>query len=172
MILSTSLTAVVLSSLAMAAPSTPNWQTDYSKAMAQAVAANKPVAVFIAHGEAGFAQVIAEGKLTQQDSELLTSKFVCVYVDAASMQGQELAQAFQMKQGLVISGKAGNKQALRHEGSVKQSDLSQYLVKFSDTNRNVTTTEVGGVVARPVVGSYFGAPAGGCPNGRCPNVRY
>jgi hypothetical protein len=171
MFLSTSLTAVVLTGLVSAVPAQPTFQSDYAKAMAQAAQAQKPLAVFIAHGEAGFARVVAEGKLDAEEARLLESSFVCVYVDTDTTAGKKLADAFEMKQGLVLSGKAGEKQALRHEGTIPAADMTKYLEKYSDPNRAVVTTEVGGVVAQPApsVGTLF--QSGGCPNGRCPYAR-
>src|SRR4051812_5922524 len=125
MILSTSLTAVVLSGLVAAVPPQPAFQSDYGKAPVQAAESQKPVAVFIAHGEAGFARVVAEGKLDAEEAQLLKTSYVCVYIDTDTAAGKTLADAFEMKQGLVLSGKAGQKQALRHEGAVPTSDLTK-----------------------------------------------
>jgi hypothetical protein len=190
MMLSTSLAAVVMTGFMSAAipAQQPAWQTDYRKVLAQAAESQKPIAVFIAHGEAGFARVIAEGKLGSEEAQLLKSSYVCLYVDTETAGGKKLSSAFEMKEGLVISGKAGDKQALRHEGPVTQAKLAKYLTKFADPNSTVVATELGGASAPPAapavaqpapsVGYYYGGgcpggvcPTGGCASGRCPYVR-
>jgi hypothetical protein len=149
--LSTSLAAVVLSGVTAASSAVqPSWQTDYVKAAAQAAESSKPIAVFIAHGGAGYARVVADGGPTADDARRLKQSYVCLYVDTATDAGKKLADAFEMKEGLVISGRSGEKQALRIEGKVPQADLSKYLTRFAEPERVVTTTETPGVVA-PVV---------------------
>ena len=140
--LSTSLAAVVLSGVAAASTAVPPaWQTDYATAAARAAETKKPIAVFIARGEAGYARVAADGGLTADDIRLLRQSYVCLYVDTQTQPGKKLAEAFEMAEGLVISGRAGEKQALRHEGKVPHADLTKYLTRFAESDRVITTTE-------------------------------
>jgi hypothetical protein len=167
MMLSTSLTAVVLAGLISTVPAQPAFQTDYAKALSEATAAQKPLAVFIAHGEAGFARILADGKLDAEEARLLKASYVCVYVDTDTSAGKKLADAFEMTQGLVLSSKAGEKQALRHEGMVPSAEMSRYLEKYSDPNRVVLTTEVGGVVLQPAPPIRTLIQTTAIPTGRC-----
>src|SRR5688500_17816733 len=105
----------------------PTWQSDYRKALAQATQQQKPVAVFIARGGAGHARLITEGSLGSDAIRVLRNSYVCLYVDTETARGQALAGAFQIREGLIISDKTGGVQALRHEGAVSRTDLTNYL---------------------------------------------
>lgn len=157
--LSTSLAVALTGALAVATPSQPNWQLNYSTAIAHAAEYHKPLAVFIAHGEGGFARVVADGTLPTDAVKLLKQGFVCVYVNTDTEGGKKLAGSFAMAEGLVISDRTGEKQALRHPGAVPPADLTRYLEKFGDPNRVVTTTEVQNVVTTPVAPAAVAAPA-------------
>lgn len=157
--LSTSLAAVVLSGVATVASATgqPSWQTDYPTALVRAAESNKPIAVFIAHGGAGYTRVVAEGGLTPDDVRQLKQNYICLYVDTDTRQGTKLSEAFAMSEGLIISDRTGEKQAFRHDGKVPQAELGKYLTRYADPTRVITTTdtpaaavEVGTVVAQPV----------------------
>jgi hypothetical protein len=150
--LSTSLAAVLLSGVsAVSTAGQPAWQTDYAIAVTQAAELKRPIAVFIAHGGAGYARVVAEGGLTTDDTRRLRQSYVCLYVNTDTASGKKLAEAFEMTEGLVISGKAGEKQALRHEGKVPQADLSKYLTRYAEQSGVVATTETPGVAAAPAL---------------------
>ena len=141
----------------------PAWQTDYSQAMAKASAEQKPLAVFFARGEAGYAKIVG-GQIPAEAGQVMTKSFVCVYVDTDTTAGQSLASAFSLPKGLIISNKGGELQALRHTGNVSPTDLTGYLTRYSDTTRVITTEKVGEVstVAAPS-GTVFSS----CANGRC-----
>jgi hypothetical protein len=159
--LSTSLAAIVLSGLAAVSTATePAWQTDYATAVARAAESKKPIAVFIAHGGAGYAKLVASGGLPADVTRVLRQSYVCLYVDTDTVNGKELSRAFEMKEGLVISGRGGAKQALRHDGKVQPADLSSYLTRYAGANQVVTTTETPNVVVQPVaVAPVYTAPA-------------
>jgi hypothetical protein len=127
----------------------PAWQSDYKKALAQAVQQQKPVAVFIARGGAGHARLVTEGGLGSDATRALRNNYVCLYVDTETTRGQALAGAFQISEGLIISDKTGGVQALRHEGTVSQTDLTNYLTRYVNAGQ-VTQTEFLGAT-RPVV---------------------
>jgi len=144
--------------LATTVPGQPAWQTDYSKARALSIELKKPVAVFLAPGGS---DKLVSGGIGDDAARLLKDGYVCLSVDTATPAGRDLATAFRMSEGLVISDKTGGLQALRHDGSVTKDQLAGYLSRFS-TVSTVTTTENRSNVA-PVV-----YPAvGGCPNGQC-----
>jgi hypothetical protein len=121
----------------------PAWQSDYRKALAQATQQQKPVAVFIARGGAGHARLITEGGLGSDAIRVLRNNYVCLYVDTETTRGQALAGAFQIREGLVISDKTGGVQALRHEGAVSRTDLTNYLTRYVNAGQ-VTQTEFQG----------------------------
>jgi hypothetical protein len=155
---STSLaTAAVAGFLASGSLATqPTWQTDYRKALAQAVEQQKPVAVFIARGGAGYSRLVTEGGLGADAAQMLRKNYVCLYVDTGTARGKELAGAFQISEGLVISDKTGGVQALRHEGRVSQTDLTRYLTRFVKAER-VAQTEFRGAtqpLAQPATIAY------------------
>src|SRR5262245_26018435 len=80
LMLSTSLAALVLSGLAAASSvSQPTWQTDYATAVARAAESRKPIAVFIAHGGAGYAKLVADGSLPSDATRVLRQSYVCLY---------------------------------------------------------------------------------------------
>src|SRR5690242_1336824 len=90
----------------------PAWQPDYRTALAQSAEQRKPVAVFIARGTDGFAQLTTDGGLGADAARVLRQSYVCLYVDTATDSGKELSKAFGLTKGLVISDKTGGAQAL------------------------------------------------------------
>jgi hypothetical protein len=128
------------------------WQTDYGQALAVATIQQKPVAVFIGQGRAGYEQIV-KGGVPEEAVRLLSSNYVSVYVDTSTEGGKVLAGQFELSKGLVISSRDGRKQALWHKGEVTASTLSDYLTRCIDSSRQVITTEVGGSV-RPAAPSY------------------
>src|SRR5262249_18368824 len=96
----------------------PSWQSDYRTAMQAALAQQRPMAVFIGRGEAGFDRLVSDGKISAESGKLLATDYVCVYVDTSTPAGQTLAGQFQINEGLVISTPGGQIQALRHTGAV------------------------------------------------------
>ncbi len=162
--ISTTFAAVALSAvLSTGAVAVPTWQSDYSKAIAAAAAEQKPVAVFIGQGQAGYSKLVG-GEFPTDAGQLLAKNYVCVYVDTDTAAGKSLAGQFDISKGLVISCKGGDVQALRYTGTVSPSNLTSYLTKYSEAKTVATTETVGAVPA--------GAIYGGCPNGRCPTSAY
>ena len=192
---SSSLAALVLGAALGKTETTvaPAWETSYARAAEAAVAQRKPLAVFLGRGEAGYTKVVG-GDMPSEAGKVLAANYVALYVNTETAEGQRLAGAFGVNEGLVISCRGCQVQALRHGGPVPAVDLAAYLTRYSADNVSVTTTERAGtaaVVAAPAVagcangrcgtvvqGGYY-APAapvyyGGfsnCPNGRCPNAR-
>src|SRR5262245_24986771 len=80
----------------------PAWQTDYRAAQTQVTSAGKPMAIFIANGQAGWESVVKDG-IDANTKRVLAEKFVCLYLDASTSQGRAVAQAFEVGRGLVIS---------------------------------------------------------------------
>jgi hypothetical protein len=168
----TTFAAVALSVLLTgeALPSGVSWQTDYSQALSTAVAQQKPIAVFIGRGEAGYSKLVTDGQIPASAGELLSKNYVCVYVDTDTPAGKALSSQFTISSGLVISTKGGSYQTLRHTGSVSPTELTQYLTQYGDKTTVATTAERGVVRAAapsPVSGTVI---YGGCANGTCGTV--
>ena len=142
----------------------PTWQSDYRKALAQATQQQKPVAVFIARGDAGHARLINEGGIGSDATRVLRNSYVCLYVNTETDRGQALAGAFQIREGLIISDKTGGVQALRHEGTVSRTDLTNYLTRYVNAGQVAQTEFHSGVqpvaqtVTQPVVQPVQAAP--------------
>lgn len=164
--ISTTFAAVVLSAALVPGAVSPSWQSDYGTALAAASAQQKPVAVFIGHGSNGYAKLVSGGQLPADAGVVLAKNYVCVYVDADTAAGKKLAGQFALTDGLVISSKGGDVQALRHAGTVTPTALTTYLTRYSEVKTVATTETVGVTVAPGVVPA--GAVFGSCPNGRCP----
>lgn len=162
--MSTSLMLFALSGLfaSPAADSGPAWLKDYQLAQVQGRSANKPLAVFIGSGEEGWRKLSQEGALGKEITQLLTTNYVCVYIDTSGEAGESLAAAFQISKGpgLVISNRMGELQAFRHEGDLPNQNLEYYLSYYSDPDRVVRSTETN---ARNRV-SYYQDP--GQPEGQ------
>ncbi len=140
-----SLAAVTVSGFLASAALVPssNWQADYGKALAQAAAENKAVAVFIGKGEAGYATLVSGGKISDDAEKSLKANYVVVYVNTATTDGEKLASAFAMKEGVVVSTRGGASQAVRHGGPVSSAELSGYLARGAATSA-VASTEARG----------------------------
>ena len=157
MTLTTSLTAAILTawSAVAANPSLP-WQPDYRTAVQKAAETKKPLAVFIGHGIAGQSSLITQGGLGTAETKTLSEEFVSLYVDVDTEAGKKLAASFEITEGVIISDRSGSLQAVFHEGTVTKTELNDYLNRYAEPTKTVTTTEYGGR-RRPIV-QYFSDP--------------
>jgi len=121
----------------------PRWLEDYTAASRQGAAEQKPLAVFVGSGEAGWERLSRDGKLGKEAKSLLSERYVCLYIDTGTLEGKKLARAFAISQGvgLVISDRTGETQAFHHEGDLKADDLDYYLKRYADPSFVVRTTE-------------------------------
>jgi len=162
----TSMLLVALAGVPVAADAegTPKWQTSYTEAKKQCVADQKPLAVFIGTGKAGWNQLARDGKLSKEIEQVLSDKYVPLYVDSSSAQGRQLATALGISDpvGIVISDSKCEMMAFYHEGDLASADLSRYLARYSDPNRVVQFTE-----SNPGHHKASYAPVGGCVGGCC-----
>ena len=112
----------------------PSWQT-YSQASQRVDVEKKPVAVFLGSGQRGWEQVA--GSLGVDAEQVLAASYVCAYVDTSTSEGQKLARAFQMPNGVgvVLSDRKGETQAYWHNGELPQTDLVRQLVRHSNSTR-------------------------------------
>jgi hypothetical protein len=131
----------------------PNYLSDYATAQMRVVEAGKPMVVFIGTGKTGYESVVREGKFDAAVNQLLSSKFVCLYVDTTTTSGRSLANALQIKNlGVVISDRAGTSQAYSASGAISQSELQRALVRYADGKEiKGTETLVQGAGATPPV---------------------
>jgi len=116
------------------------WQSDYVQARDLAARTGKPMAVVIGDGSNGWKKVLP---LNETTTSAINSGFVCVYIDKTTTTGKELANAFAMADtiGLVMSDKAGQNQAFRHAGAMKESDVTTAVARYSDTTHVARKTE-------------------------------
>ncbi|MBO0700071.1 MAG: hypothetical protein J2P46_16855 [Zavarzinella sp.] len=119
--------------------SNPAWMSDYGAARERVAAVGKPMAVFVASGQEGWAKVVRDGVFSPEARKLLTEKFVCLYVNTDTTSGRTLAGAFAVNKGLVISDRSGASQAYSLSGDLTGTELVQTLEKYSD--REVRSTE-------------------------------
>lgn len=162
------LSSVVLS--VSAAPESVSWQSDYGVAVRKAAEEKKPLAVFIGHGKSGATSVIAEGGLDAKETSALSAGYISVYIDADSESGKKLAASFEITEGVVISDRTGGLQAVVHDGKVTQTQLTDYLVRYSEPTKVVTTTEMGGR-RRPIITVFQNVTGMITGNNYCPNCR-
>jgi hypothetical protein len=150
----------------------PAWHSDYEKALSLAAQANKPLAVFIGQGEEGYDEVSRQGHLNGKAGKVLSTGYVCVYLDTKTEAGRRLAERFEISKGpgLVLSDAGGKHQAFRHKGELSNKDLERYLVKYADPTREAKRTEYHRRVVRAPVRVYRPAPVmmmGGGGGGGC-----
>ncbi len=145
----TSFTAALLGGMmASGSLEAPSWRTSYRDAAAAAVNLRKPIAVFITTGSP--AKLVKEGSLGKEAAKLLRDGFVPLTVDTATPAGKELANTFNLTEGLVISDRSGGVQALRHAGGLTDGELKAYLTKYATTTATAATTDFRGAVPAPV----------------------
>jgi hypothetical protein len=143
----------------------PTWLDDYQVAQARVADAGKPMVVVIGSGQAGWQDAVRGGGFDPAVAKLLADKFVCLYADTATAKGRQLANALQVRQGVVISDKSGRNQAFNASGTVSRTELMSALVRYADqpeivrTEIQTTTTQPGTVTTVPS-GTVAPVPAG------------
>lgn len=110
-----------------------SWSQDYAQAQKQCVAEKKPIAVILGTGDKGYAQLISEGSLSKEVTELLSASYVCVYVDTSSPKGKQLAESFEIVsgKGIVLSDHSGTYQKYWYDGTISSQDLLARLTTYS-----------------------------------------
>jgi hypothetical protein len=141
----------------------PTWYNDYSQAHHRLAAVKKPMAVFVGSGQDGWKNVIRDGGLEPAVNKLLAEKFVCVYIDTNTAAGKKLAEQFEVaSRGLIISDRAGTAQAYSLSGTLTKAELEKTLTKYSETDKDVRTTETvvrEAPASRPVYVPQYYVPA-------------
>ena len=166
----------------LAATSVPEWQPSYQSALSQAATQHKSVVVFIAEG--GVDQAVA-GNIPTEAASLLKQDYVCVSVDTTTPQGAKVAESFRMDQGIVISDRNAQHQALRYEGVIAPEQLAEDLRRLQTLDTATTTERVSTMSDAPAV-TVAPAPVyaptytptimapmmGGCASGNCGGTSY
>lgn len=115
----------------------PEWTESYGKAIAQAGEKHKPVAVFLSSGDPN---KLTNGKgLGVEVLKALKSGYIPVRVDTSTEYGKQLADAFGVTDGVVLSSRDGKQIALKYEGTITSERLTVYLDKYADQKEIVTT---------------------------------
>lgn len=181
--MNTSILTVVLAGAVLAGQNgTPTWQNSYTAAQRMATEQQKPVLVVLGSGANGWTQMFG-GEAPSGEVAQLLSKYVCCYIDTATPEGKMLAQRFEINgPGMVISDRGCNYQAFWHQGVLSYQDMARCLVRYSNPQMSVRTTETANSVRTsfyPEQGagmgghdSYYGTGITGgsyCPS--CGNAR-
>lgn len=156
----TSIVCFALSGLLAAAPAPgePGWLTEYGQARKQGEKEQKPLAVFVGSGKAGWNRVSRDGQLDPEVKRLLGDHFICLYVNTDEASGKRLASAFEIQgPGVVISTHTGQQQAFRHDGRLESQELARYLRRYADPGLDLQYTETAAV---PRVSYYEPAAPG------------
>ena len=124
-------------------PVTPSWHSDYPAALAQGARENKPLAVFLAPGPGAWEKVITGGTLSPDAHQLLSTKYVPVYLNTETPGGKRLASSFELPGGvgLVLSDREGLRQSYWHEGTLEGQELTSALERHADPEGPVRRTE-------------------------------
>ncbi len=141
----------------------PSWHRDYGSAQQLGRTRQKPLAVFLGSGPAGWRQLSREGRLGDDAQRILAADYICVYIDTAQAPGKRLATAFEMPAGpgVVLSDRTGNLQAFHHAGNLGNEELVRYLRRYADPDRVVRRTETsreGGATHLPAPPYQYSPP--------------
>ncbi|MBL8794566.1 MAG: hypothetical protein JNM56_11725 [Planctomycetia bacterium] len=136
----------------------PSWSTDYVEARKQATEQGKPLAAVFGTGKDGWTKLAKEGSLGKTAGELLSSKYVCVYLDVDTDEGKRIAKLLEVngKQGIVISDRSVRWMAFHHEGNLSDQNLTTYLQRYADPNHVVVRTDTNPSATTRT--SYYQAP--------------
>lgn len=134
----------------------PYWNRDYRLAWERAEAAQRPLAIVVNGGKNGWNGISTNGELGLEVRKLLAEKYICLYVDAAEPEGQDLAKSFKAAQlpTLILSDRSRAYVALRHSGPLESDQLVQVLQRY--TTAQVATVSPPVIESQPV---YYRPPA-------------
>ena len=142
--MNTSILTVVLTSALLAGQNgSPTWNHSYSHAQNLGVNQKKPLFVVVGSGPNGWTKVIRDGAPSQEVTQILSQRYVCVYIDVSNPTGRALAESFGItgQSGLIISDRTGESQAFWHQGDLSNDAAIRYLHKYSDPGLTVQGTE-------------------------------
>lgn len=156
-----SILALVALSLPLAAkPASIDWHHNYRAAHEIGISKQKPLAMFVASGKEGWKKILADGAFDTKVQHILAENYVAVFIDRDTTEGQKTVAAFGLSNqpALIISNRAGDLQAFRHEGTLTETDLTVCLNRYSSASYVVTTTE-SLLNATNRVTAYYASPA-------------
>ncbi len=118
----------------------PMWMKDYATALKCSREQHKPLAIFVGCGDDGWRKVVRSGKPGAEVERMLSKEFVCLYLDAESLAGKQMATALKVPgdMGLVLGDRNGEYIEHRHVGSMSNDDLSNCLSRCCGMNMNGT----------------------------------
>ena len=164
----TTLLAMVLTVQGSTQAAEISWSQDYAQAYKQCAAEKKPMAVIFGNGEmcCGCGELVRDGGLSKEASELMSTHYICVYVDTSSPKGKQLAKSFGMPsgKGIVLSDRAGAYQKYAQEGTVANRDLVIRLKIHSIAEVTTSTSSYRAVAAQPQGTTAVQPAANYCPS--------
>jgi hypothetical protein len=143
-----------------------SWSPDYAQAQKQCQAEKKPMAVILGTGEKGYSQLISEGGVSKEVADLLSTSYVCFYVDTSSPKGKQVAEAFEMAsgKGIVLSDRSGVYQNYWHEGTMSTKDLAARLTTYATESVSTRTSYYGAQPAAPQYQPTYQQGGSYCPS--------
>jgi len=135
--------------LAVKPEAMPTWDTDYRHAKALAAKEQKPMAIVVGNGAAGWDKLVADGNFLAATTAELRAAYVWVYLDLDQESTKKVASTFEFTKGpaVVLSDRGGTVQAYRRVGAVEGQAFRKALTNYSDTELVVRRTEETGNVA-------------------------
>lgn len=143
-----------------ALPAAPAVLTDYAAALAEAARTHKPVVVFIGNTAAPLREQLQGLETPAEAIELLRQRYVVVEISRQEAKGREVADLFELQEGVVISGPGGRLQAYRHGGAWQVRQLLPQLRQYAAAGAPSTTVCSGTAAA--------GTSCTACGGGACP----
>jgi hypothetical protein len=146
----------------------PMWMKDYATALKCSRQEHKPLAIFVGCGKDGWKNVV-RGKLGTNAERMLGKEFVCVYVDAETLAGKQLASTLKVSDGmgLVLGDRSGEYIDHRHSGAMSENELSGRLSHCCGMMTNGHEGHEmgnGSTGGRKAMGAMRQAPATGYPS--------
>jgi len=109
------------------------WQSDYSKAVTEATASDKPLFIVICPGASEYGRFAALGTFVSDGIErTLSSDYVRCFMDTDTPEGKELARKFDTEEGphFVILDRSAKWQVFYESGYLSESRVSSILAKY------------------------------------------
>jgi hypothetical protein len=172
--MNTSIIGVALAAALFPAHATlaPAWHNDYRQARELGERERKPLVVVIGSGKTPWANLVRVAEQDGTINETLRNKYVCLFVDTDTTEGQRLARSFDLSgPGMVISDRSGEFQAYRHAGEMPANELARALTQHTDdtyVSRKLAPPPAQTVSYYPPAPVYYPAMFGG---GGCSSCR-
>ncbi len=124
-------------------PATMTWQPTYLQAQKMSADMKKPMAIAFGSGTDGWTKIVRDAAPAAEVTQVLSQKYVCVFIDTATPAGKKVAQDFGITQanGIVLSDRAGTMQAFWHQGDMTNQSMVSYLTKYAAPEVVVRGTE-------------------------------